>query len=162
MIIGKQKLLEVFPDFKGDIQENGIDLRVGEVYQPENHNWVGCINDEKYLPSLKRIRPEDDEYKLAPHTHYIIRVDRRIHIPDGYCQLYYIRSTFARCGLLLSAAVGDNGYDGVLELNIYNSNNDTVRIGVNERLVQAVTICNDGTCDEYDGTYQNDKHMIWR
>lgn len=162
MIVGKQELIRLFPKFKEDIQENGIDLRVGEIYQPETHEWVGCINDEKYLPSLQRISPVDDEYKLQPHTHYTIRVDRPIHIPDGYCQLYYIRSTFARCGLILSSAVGDNGYNGVLELNVYNANKDIVCIGKDERIVQAVTICNDGTCEEYDGSYQNDKHMIWR
>ena len=109
------------------------------------------------MPKTYEVRAFDDVYKFYPHNYYTIVVDRPISIPDGYCQFYFIRSTFARCGLVLTDAVGDNGFDGTLRLGIYNANNIPVYAGLNEAIIQAVTIKNDGTAKEYDGSYQGDK-----
>ena len=158
MIIGHDKLLELFPNFKEDIAENGIDLRIGKVEHTVNkQKRIGCIDGEKNLPKTYEVRAFDDVYKFYPHNYYTIVVDRPIRIPDGYCQFYFIRSTFARCGLVLTDAVGDNGFDGTLRLGIYNANNIPVYAGLNEAIIQAVTIRNDGTAKEYDGEYQEDK-----
>ena len=157
MIIGNKKLLELFPDFKEDIKENGIDLRIGSVDHTVNRQGViGCVDGEKHLPKTYKVEPMDDKYVFYPHNFYTIVVDRPIHIPEGYCQFYFIRSTFARCGLILTDAVGDNGFDGTLRLGIYNGSNLKVTAGLNEAIIQAVTIKNDGTATEYNGDYKGD------
>ena len=159
MIVGHENLLKLFPSFEKDIKENGIDLRIGAVEHTKNRTKppIGCINGEKHLPKTYPVKDNDGVYKFYPHNYYIIVVDKPIKIPDGYCQFYFIRSTFARCGLILSDAVGDNGFDGTLRLGIYNANNLPVYAGKNEAIIQAVTIKNDGTATEYDGDYQGDK-----
>ena len=159
MIIGHDKLLELFPEFKEDVKENGIDLRIGKVEHTTNRNnkLIGCIDGEKHLPKTYEVEPMDDKYVFYPHNFYTIIVDRPIHIPEGYCQFYFIRSTFARCGLILTDAVGDNGFDGTLRLGIYNGSNLKVTAGLNEAIIQAVTISNDGTATTYDGDYKEDK-----
>ena len=158
MILGNESLKELFPNFEEDVKENGIDLRIGKVEHTVNkQKRIGCINGEKNLPKTYEVRAFDDVYKFYPHNYYTIVVDRHIRIPDGYCQFYFIRSTFARCGLVLTDAVGDNGFDGTLRLGIYNANNIPVYAGLNEAIIQAVTIKNDGTAKEYDGEYQEDK-----
>ena len=161
MIIGNENLKSLFPDFKEDVKENGIDLRIGKVEHTSNRNnkLIGCVDGEKHLPKTYTIEPDSTSgcYKFYPHNFYTIIVDRPISIPDGYCQFYFIRSTFARCGLILTDAVGDNGFDGTLRLFIYNGSNLTVSCGVNEAIVQAVTVKNDGTATSYDGAYQGDK-----
>ena len=53
--------------------------------------------------------------------------------------------------------MGDNGFDGTLRLGIYNGSNLKVTAGLNEAIIQAVTIKNDGTAKTYDGSYQGDK-----
>jgi len=157
MIIGHDKLLELFPEFKEDIKENGIDLRIGTVEHTENkQGLIGCVDGEKHLPRTYEVQPVDNVYKFYPHNYYSIIVDRPIRIPDGYCQFYFIRSTFARCGLVLTDAVGDNGFQGTLRLGIYNANNIPVSCGLNEAIIQAVTIRNDGAT-LYDGQYKGDK-----
>ena len=157
MILGHDKLKELFPEFEEDIKENGIDLRIGKVEHTENkQKLIGCINGEKHLPKTYEVKPVDDHYKFYPHNYYSIIVDRPIKIPDGYCQFYFIRSTFARCGLILTDAVGDNGFEGTLRLGIYNANNIPVSAGLNEAIIQAVTIQNDGATT-YNGDYQGDK-----
>lgn len=160
MIVGHNNLLKLFPNFKDCIKENGIDLSIGRVEHTTNkyNHLIGCINGEKHLPQTYEVKPtKDNVYKFYPHNYYTIVVDRPIKIPDGYCQFYFIRSTFARCGLILTDAVGDNGYEGTLRLGIFNSNNIPVTAGTNEAIIQAVTIRNDDTAQTYDGSYQGDK-----
>ena len=43
-------------------------------------------------------------------------------------------------------------------MGVYNTNPiNKVSLGVNERLIQAVTYTNDGSASVYDGSYQNDE-----
>ena len=106
------------------MQENGIDLRVGELYTINEDDGlvIGCIDDKKWLPELEKVKLVDDNYKLEPQTYYFVKVDRDIEIPNGYTQTYLIRSTFARCGLQLISSVGDNGFKGTLMMGLYNTN----------------------------------------
>ena len=160
MIIGNETLKSLFPSFAEDVKENGIDLRIGSVEHTTNkgNKLIGCVDGEKHLPKTYEVAPDSTtgNYKFYPHNFYTIVVDRPIRIPDGYCQFYFIRSTFARCGLILTDAVGDNGFEGTLRLGIYNANNLTITCGLNEAIIQAVTIKNDGTAQTYDGDYQGD------
>ena len=164
MIVGHGNLQKLFPEFREDIQENGIDLRIGELYiiNPFNHIFcgqeIGCINDKKYPPEYYPIKKEDkSHYVLKPGIFYFGKIDRPIHIPKGYIQQYYLRSSFSRCGLILTDAIGDMGFNGTLMFGLYNSGNSEVHMGFNERIIQAVTIKTDGTALEYNGDYQNDK-----
>ena len=158
MILGNESLKSLFPSFEEDVKENGIDLRIGKVEHTTNRNnkLIGCIDGEKHLPVTYEVEPMDGNYVFYPHNFYTIVVDRPIKIPDGYCQFYFIRSTFARCGLIFTDAVGDNGFDGTLRLGIYNGSNLKVTAGLNEAIIQAVTIENTGATS-YDGDYQGDK-----
>lgn len=160
MIIGRGNLLELFPNFADDVQENGIDLRVGEMYciDETEIKLLGCVDDEKYLPKLKKIKSVGGAYVLHPKTYYFVKVDREIKIPQGFTQTYLIRSTFARCGLLLISSVGDDSFNGTLMMGLYNTNNILpICVGENERIIQALTYENDGTASQYNGSYQNDK-----
>ena len=158
MIVGHDKLLELFPDFKDCIKENGIDLSIGKVEHTTNRNnkLIGCIDGEKHLPVTYEVAPTDGVYKFYPHNYYTIVIDRPIHIPEGYCQFYFIRSTFARCGLMINDAVGDNGFEGTLRIGVYNANNLPITAGLNEAIIQAVTIRNDDTATTYNGAYKDD------
>ena len=162
-IVGRENLKKLYPLFEEDVAENGIDLRVGVVEKIiQDGSRIGCVNDKKYKPNYEIVEPKlidgEEIYELEPQTYYFITVDRVMDIPEGYCQLYYIRSTFARAGLQLISAVGDNGYSGTLMMGVYNTNPiNKVSLGVNERLIQAVTYTNDGSASVYDGSYQNDE-----
>lgn len=160
MIIGNESLKGLFPEFEEDVKENGIDLRIGKVEHTTNRNnkLIGCIDGEKHLPITYTVEPNSDGvYKFYPHNYYTIVIDRPISIPNGYCQFYFIRSTFARCGLVINDAVGDNGFEGTLRIGVYNANNLPITAGKNEAIIQAVTVKNDGTATEYDGDYKEDK-----
>lgn len=158
MIIGRKKLIEMFPNFAKDVQQNGIDLRVGSIRKIIKTEDIGCVRDNKMLPMYEEVDLDlaDGYYRLKPKTYYNVVIDRDIEIPNGYTQLYYIRSTFTRCGLLLLSSVGDNGFKGRLMMGLYNVSDSDILIGNNERIIQAITFENDGTASLYDGTYQED------
>ena len=159
MIIGNESLKDLFPEFEDCIKENGLDLKIGSVEHTTNRNnkLIGCVDGEKHLPVTYEVAPSDGVYKFYPHNYYTIVIDRPIKIPEGYCQFYFIRSTFARCGLMINDAVGDNGFEGTLRIGVYNANNLTITCGTNEAIIQAVTIRNDGTATEYIGQYKKDE-----
>ena len=158
-IIGHDNLKKLFPNFREDIQENGIDLRIGELYiiNKKESKKIGCIKDKKHPPTYAKIPLKHDEYQLEPQNFYFAKIDRPIHIPRGYIQQYYLRSSFSRCGLILTDAIGDSDFQGTLMFGLYNSSPVTISVGVNERVIQAVTIRTDGTDKSYNGSYQNDK-----
>lgn len=161
MLVGKQNLEKLFPNFIEDIAENGIDLRVGKIEQPFKTNSIGCVADKKLLPEYEEVLPFNDKYNneyyvLEPHKFYFVTCDREIKIPNGYTQIYLIRSTFGRCGLQLISSVGDNGFYGSLKMGLINNNEQPIFVGKNERIIQALTFENDGTASLYDGVYQND------
>lgn len=162
MLVGREKLIELFPDFIDDVAENGIDLRVGKIEQIVNlSNSIGCIDDEKLLPKYEEVLPFNDKYYvLEPHKFYFVTCDRKIKIPNGYTQIYLIRSTFGRCGLQLISSVGDNGFYGSLKMGLVNNNEKPIFVGKNERIIQALTFENDGTASLYDGVYQYDNVYI--
>ena len=159
MILGHKTLIKLFPSFEEDIKENGIDLRIGKVYQIQRDGKViGSIDGEKHIPTYYEVKPHNRSYyKFLPQNYYFIEVDRDITIPHRCCQFYFLRSTFSRCGLILTDAVGDDGFSGRLMLGVYNSSPQPVYAGLNERIIQAVTLFNDGTATEYDGDYQNNR-----
>lgn len=157
-LIGKGELLKLFPNFKEDIGGNGIDLRVGTISLiVQDDKMMGCVNDEKYSPTYHMLTPKNDEYyELLPHNFYFVVCDREIYIPKGYCQTYLLRSTFARCGLFLTSAVGDDGFKGTLMMGLYNASPQSIYVGKNERIIQALTWKTDNTSESYNGIYNND------
>ena len=158
MIIGHGNLKKIYPEYGDDVKENGVDLRIGGLSKINtSSHYIGCVDDIKYLPKLVKIEPDNGKYKLLEHTYYQATIKDPVTIPDGACQFYFLRSTLCRCGLILTDAVGDNGYHGTLRVGIYNSAPHPVHIGENERIIQAVTIWNDGTAKNYEGDYQDDK-----
>lgn len=183
MIVGRENLKKMFPEFKDDVAENGVDLRIGEVYEitqsvldDEDYGMlesldhkvkyfnrpIGCVNDKKYKPTYEKLEPEclvdgAKAYVFEPGNYYFIKIDRPIHIPKNYIQQYYLRSSFTRCGLVLTDAIGDSDFNGTLMLGVYNAGDDYIYAGENERIIQAVTISTDGTAGSYNGSYQNDQ-----
>lgn len=158
-LVGHHNLKKLFPNFEEDIQENGIDLRVGKIEAiNQDGKIIGCVNDEKFKPNYFPVRlVNDSHYRLLPQNFYFVTCDRSIHIPKGYTQIYQIRSTFARCGLILLSSVGDDDFNGTLMMGLYNASPLPIFIGKNERVIQALTFKNDGTATSYDGAYQNDE-----
>lgn len=150
-MIGEKELIRLFPDFKGLVQPAGIDLRVDEVYRQAGPGSL--IDDEKNLPPLERLDPP--VYTLEPGKSYLVSVDRRIEIPEGYAMLYLPRSTLLRSFVSVHTAVGDPGFRGTLQFLVQNCGEYEYRIKRGERIAQGVVFPVKGS-GRYSGSYQED------
>lgn len=158
-VVAKEELKKMYPDFDEDqFTPNGIDLRLKEVYLPENisRGVFGITKGQKVIPQLIKIPTLDGTYILNPEKKYFINCGR-IDIPKDCVQFYYLRSTLMRAGLELYSAVGDAGYSGDLIFAVKVSGVSSIMIEENERIVQAVTHKLTSQTEGYDGDYQNNK-----
>lgn len=164
-MLGKIVLEKLYPDFKDDIEANGIDLRVGKIYNFEDSNEVGLYNDIKKLPPInelaksKKVLPDKNigyGYYLRPGISYSVTVDRIMKIPKGFSQLYFPRSSLIRSNISLFTAVGDSGFEGTLQFKIRNDGDVDFFLGENERFCQMVSFRVEGA-GYYDGDYQEKK-----
>lgn len=158
-VLAKKDLKKMYPDIDDEqFTPNGIDLRLEKVMLPENisKSLFGIVNGEKLIPDLIEIPPLEGKYILNPGKKYFFNLGR-VHIPEGYCQTYYLRSTIARAGGELYSSVGDAGYDGDIIVGFKVDGVASLVLEQGERVVQALTYVLSDNSDSYDGVYQNNQ-----
>jgi dCTP deaminase len=102
----KQRLasrsLIIEPLEPGQIQPNGVDLRVGDsFYDLEEGKEVNAT-----------------EFTIRPGATVLVTSLERVRFPPDLAGLISLRSTYARRGLLIPPTVIDSGYEGVLTLAV--------------------------------------------
>jgi deoxycytidine triphosphate deaminase len=144
----------------GDVQEeqiqpNGVDLTIGEVYRNSGQARFSASGYSK--PNRTRIEPRQDGLFRLPRGQYPIVYAEKIEIPEGYVGRVYPRSRLMRCGLHLTSALWDSGYEGYGEglLRVPASVNP-VRFPERYPIAQIVFQSADGPGD-YDGSHQNER-----
>lgn len=168
MINGYSILKEKYNEFDEEQrQPNGIDLRLGAVYEIVDNGYVyGLLKDNKNVPPhipvpIEEIPTHEGYIKgwgLQPETLYILEVENDIKISDNCAQTYYPRSTLLRSGCTLHTAVGDAGYNGKLAFLFINHLKGPFVLEKGVRFAQLLDYQVEGVNQGYDGDYQNDKH----
>ena len=118
--IGKG-LLSIEPFQEKNLTPNGCDLRIGELFFPDSkeHITEGTVT----LPAGHGIAVATLEYlRLSGHVS---------------AQLW-LRSSFARKGLLASFGKVDSGFEGALTIPLYNSSGKPFELRIGDRLLQIV------------------------
>ena len=178
MINGYSLLKEIYIDFdEDDRTPNGIDLRLGKVYELndviEQHSdcfiGYGLYNNEitgyvkeKELPSQIEIKPKFLDccniqgWNLLPNKVYVLEVDRKICIGKNSAQLYKPRSTLLRAGIVVYTAVGDSGYCGHLQFMCINHSHSPFFLEKGVRFAQLIDFQVEGSDIQYDGDYQEE------
>lgn len=91
------------------IQPNGVDLSVGEVFRLGDP--PGAILSGGTKLAARRPIALSDQQPLAPGA-YVIRYLERVSIPTGHVGVVYPRSSLLRNGAALYSALWDQGYEG--------------------------------------------------
>jgi len=169
-ILSDISLEDIYPEIDNNQRTpNGIDLRIGALYKiSDDIEDVGIILDEKIFPSLEKVNwsertingiKYDKLLIMEPMTAYRVKVMDNTHIPNDKVENYWIRSSFATCGITLSAGVGDAGYNGNLEFTLINNTKKPFYTMEGTRFVQMIMNNLDKQSDSsYDGDFQNNKH----
>ena len=110
-----RKSVQIEPFSEDNLTPNGYDLTVGEIY----------IEGEK-----------KKEAKIAPLKWFAISTKEYIKLKDVTAQLW-IRSTYARKGVLSSFGKVDVGFEGCLTLSCFNARQE-IEIKEGDRFCQIV------------------------
>ncbi|MDK2789528.1 MAG: dUTP pyrophosphatase [Methanothermococcus sp.] len=157
MIIGA-KISKNFIEVKDDIQiqQCGIDLRVGKIYKIVGKGTIDFTNEKRELPEHVEIFDSEKDEKIDLGVGiYAVKVADRIKVPNNAGGFAYPRSSLLRMGATLYTAVHDPGYEGYPTYLMHVLNPITVY--KNARIAQIVFVeCNEVN-GEYEGIYNEKK-----
>lgn len=144
---------------RSQIQPNGVDLTIGEIYRTSGYaefTESGYSKPDRLLIETK----DGGNYHLPPGQYPIV-YDEEIEIPDGYVARVYPRSRLMRSGLHLTSALWDQGYRGIGEglLQVPQSVElATFTDGL--PIAQMSFISADEDVDNYDGSHQEERLKV--
>lgn len=85
--------------------------------------------------------PNDfEEAIVQPHSHIRIGSGIRAEVPEGYALIAFNKSGVALSGLIMGACVIDEGYQGEINLHLFNPTDEPVTVKPGQKLVQFILI----------------------
>ena len=107
-----------------------------------------CIQPASYdLRASSLLKIKGKEHVLASTVEWI-------HLPLDIAGMIWLRSTWARVGLLFSGGWVDPGFSGNLTLSLFNGSDGEIRIEEGERIAQMGFLRLEGGSEGYKGAYQ--------
>lgn len=93
----------------GNLQINGIDLSLNKVYK-----FITCgivrKNKDTITPAIRELKLKGDIYYLDQGV-YLFSINEKISLDLETVALVFPRSSFIRCGVSMSDAVWDAGFE---------------------------------------------------
>lgn len=137
----------------------GYDSRLGNEFAiQEGGKSSAPIDPKKSAERNFRRFTSDIPFELAPHGFLLARTTEYYRIPRDIMVLCFNKSTYARCGLLVTPTVFEPEWHGVVTLELANLTNSPIMIYPNEGICQFVflragVVCHISYADK-GGKYQ--------
>ncbi len=139
-IFADPPLIAGWSDVEAQLQPNGFDLTLAEVYRFAGHGIVPRDNAGRVLPPLEPLSADEhDMYRLPPGAYHIV-YNEVVHLPSDLMALGRPRSTLNRSGVTIHTAVWDAGYHGRSTSLLVVANPFGFQIARGARLMQLVFI----------------------
>lgn len=110
------------PWFEQDLTPNGLDLRIGHVL----------------VPSLMKEAQMEGVAVVPPMTRFLVGTQTVLTMPPDAVGSLWIRSSFARKGVLASFGKVDAGFRGNLTLGAFNASHEPLEVKVGDTFCQVV------------------------
>lgn len=140
----KNDELGIEPFIKKNLTPNGYDLSIDEIYIKKT--------DEHINKGIARIPPQ---------TWFAISTKEFVKMGAKITSQLWIRSSYARKGVMASFGKVDAGFHGTLTISCFNSNDESLEIPIGDRFCQIVfENMNSIPSELYDtksGNYQNQR-----
>lgn len=137
-----KKDLGIEPFEDKNLTPNGYDLSIDEIFIKKTNEHV-----------------RNGIAKIPPMTWFAISTKEYIKMGSQITSQLWIRSSYARKGIMASFGKVDAGFHGTLTISCFNSNDEPLQIPIGDRFCQIVFENLASTPSElYDkksGTYQN-------
>lgn len=126
--------------YEGSVTPNGYDLRVETI----------------------RVNGKDsDRADITPNSHFLVSTLEYLDLPDNIVGQIWIRSSFARRGIIGSFGAVDAGFSGNLTLSFLNAGSENLSLAMGERIAQIVfhrlESQSERSYAERSGNYQNSR-----
>ncbi len=139
--------LEIEPFNGENLTPNGYDLTIEEIEIP---NTQATSKGELIIPPGKR---------------FAVSTKERIACGPNVCAQLWLRTSWARKGIVCSFGKIDSGFDGTLTLLGFNSGDEDVKLIAGETFAQMVFEMMTGPAtslySERSGNYQNQSGITW-
>lgn len=148
-------LAENYIDLEMQIQPNGFEMTVSEIYAMEGAGAVDFDNSGRKTPVKHLLAFGADGWiHLLPGAYSVV-LNETVHIPKNIAAIAYHRSSLTRSGVVLGTAVWDAGYSGRSECLLLVHNPAGFDIQKNARIMQLLFFRLGTDTDHlYSGIYQ--------
>ena len=116
--------LGVEPLVERHLTPNGLDLRVAEVVLPD------ALGPDKVL--------REGTVEVPPRERFLVSTVESLRMPGDVCGSLWVRSSYARRGVLASFGKVEAGFAGTLTLAAYNASAAPLALPVGDRFCQLV------------------------
>jgi len=113
--------IRIEPFREGNLTPNGYDVTIAEVAVPS-----------------KNLRVREEKAVVPPHTRFAVGTEEIVELGPGVAGELWLRTTWARRGVLASFGMVDSGFRGTLTLLAYNSSDEELVVPVGETFAQVV------------------------
>ncbi len=140
----KQKKLSIEPFNEKNLTPNGYDLTIDEIYikKTDEHIKEGMVT-------------------IPPVTWFAISTKEFVKMGPQIASQLWIRSSYARKGVMASFGKVDAGFHGTLTISCFNSNDEELEIPIGDRFCQIVfeqlSSAPSELYDKKSGNYQNQR-----
>ena len=136
--------LGIEPFFEKNLTPNGYDLSIDEVFIRKTDEHI-----------------KDGIAKIPAQTWFAISTKEFVKMGPKITSQLWIRSSYARKGVMASFGKVDAGFHGTLTISCFNSNDDILEIPIGDRFCQIVfenmqSIPSE-LYDKKSGNYQNQR-----
>lgn len=136
--------LSIEPLVEENLTPNGYDLSIEEVYIKKTGEHV-----------------KEGVARIPPLTWFAVSTKEYIKMGPTVASQLWIRSSYARKGIIASFGKVDSGFHGTLTIGCFNANHEEVEIPIGDRFCQIVfeTLLSepDELYDKRSGNYQNQR-----
>jgi dCTP deaminase len=117
-----------------------------------------------HIGSFNECSLKQDTFILPPECHTLIGTKERVELPNYLCAQIWLKSSWARKGLLASFGLIDAGFHGNLTLSVYNASDKDIEFHLDQGIVQVcfilLTSSAEKTYSQRSGNYQNSNVVV--
>ena len=140
----KTEDLGIEPFNEKNLTPNGYDLSISEVFIKKTNEHI-----------------KDGFASIPPQTWFAISTKEFVKMGPQITSQLWIRSSYARKGVMASFGKVDAGFNGTLTISCFNSNDEPLEIPIGDRFCQIVfenmASIPSELYDKKSGTYQNQR-----
>ena len=139
-------------------------LGKGEItidpFDPSNltPNGYDVSIDQVVIPAAKKGAPQN---RIPPATRFAVSTRETIRLGRHVAGQIWLRTTWARRGIIASFGMIDAGFSGALTFGAFNASSDALDLPIGERFAQVVFLTLDSPASETyarrSGTYQGQR-----